>query len=143
MIIAQETWLPVVGYEGFYEVSSFGRVRSVDRYERAHGIHMRFRRGQIIKPYEMPDGYLRTKLRKNGAPQKKIGVHRVVAMAFVPNPDNLQIVNHIDHDKQNNNADNLEWVTNRGNQIAYRDRNKRQLKIRFDINESQQQLTLL
>lgn len=90
-----EVWSDVLGYEGLYEVSNFGRVR---------------RNGKILKPAMMRNGYLRVDLYKNGI-AKHSALHRLVALAFLPNPDNLPYINHKDEDKTNNSIDNLEWCT--------------------------------
>ena len=98
-----EEWRPIEGYEGLYEVSSYGRVRSLDRYDsRNH-----FRRGRILKLSYDTVGYLIVGLHSNGKAKTYL-VHRLVAQAFIPNPDNLPEVNHIDEDKMNNRVDNLE-----------------------------------
>lgn len=102
----EEQWKPIEGYEGIYEVSSIGRVRSLDRYDR-RGI---FRKSQIIKTKRHPEGYRSVSLWSDGK-QTPLLVHRLVAQAFLPNPDNLPDVNHKDEDKTNNRADNLEWCT--------------------------------
>lgn len=87
-------WLSVLGYEGLYEVSDTGRIRKVD--------------GTEVGLYKNHDGYLMAKLSK---PRKEVRVHRVVAEAFIANPDRLPFVNHIDCVRHNNNASNLEWCT--------------------------------
>ena len=99
-----EEWRKIVGYEGLYEVSSLGRVRSLDRYDSIN----RFRKGRILKSGTDTGGYLFVQLSSNGN-EKNHSVHRLVAEAFIPNPDNLPQVNHIDEDKSNNCVDNLEW----------------------------------
>ena len=108
-----EIWKPVVGYEGLYEVSSLGMVRSVDRKEVFHhkdGKQIeRFRHGKTMTPnYDGKGCYLHVRLTKNGI-GKSTNVHRIVATAFIPNPNNLPEVNHIDEDKTNNAVSNLEW----------------------------------
>ena len=108
----KEFWKPVLGYEGHYQVSNFGRVKSI-----------RFGKERILKPFTNKDGYLLVTLSKNGT-HKKFQVHRLVALHFLPNPDNLPEVNHKDENKLNNNAENLEWCNRKFN-INYGTRNKR------------------
>ncbi len=99
----QEIWKDVCGYEGHYQVSNLGNVRSL-RYNDSPR-----KNAKIIKPFDN-GGYKRVTFRTNYA-GKNFLVHRLVAAAFVPNPENKQDVNHIDGNKFNNRADNLEWVT--------------------------------
>ena len=89
-----EEWKNVIGYEGLYEVSDKGNVRNV-------------RRNTLLK-LQKNQGYIRVALSKNGI-KTWLRVHRLVAQAFLPNPDNLPQVNHKDEDKTNNSVDNLEW----------------------------------
>jgi len=95
-------WLPVVGYEGLYEVSSNGLVRSIYRYKR------------VLKPMISNSGYERVDLFKNKT-RKQFSVHRLVAQAFCDNPNNFDVVNHKDECKTNNNYENLEWVSHADN----------------------------
>lgn len=101
-----EEWRPIVGYEGLYEVSSYGRVRSLDKYDSMN----RFYEGRILKLFADRLGYLRAQLYSNSK-RKSFLVHRLVAEAFIPNPDNLPQVNHIDENPSNDNVDNLEWCS--------------------------------
>ena len=113
-----EVWKDIEGYEGMYQVSNLGRVRSLDRYvpafcalSKTGEIVNYFRKGVIIKQHIAgKSGYLYVRL-SIGDKAKGYSVHRLVAKAFIPNPDNLPEVNHIDEDHLNNQADNLEWVT--------------------------------
>ena len=98
----QEEWRDVVGYEGLYEVSKQGVIR------RSFINNVRVNR--IVKPHITYGGYLRLYLSANGK-SKHHSVHRIVAMAFIPNPDNLPYVNHKDENKTNNRASNLEWCS--------------------------------
>jgi hypothetical protein len=111
-----EEWRPVVGYEGLYEVSSTGDVRSLDKYipcgYESRG--KRLQRGKILKPYLNAHGYYTVAL-CNGGPKKEQrtrSVHQIVTEAFVgPRPSESHGVNHKDGNKANNDARNLEWVT--------------------------------
>lgn len=105
----EEVWKPVVGWEGLYEVSNTGRVRSLDRQgvnEKGHGK----RNGKVLAPNYTKFGYIRVGLSINGKKTSYM-VHRLVAEAFIPNPENLPFINHKDEIRNNNNAENLEWCT--------------------------------
>src|SRR5690606_38396846 len=95
-----EEWSPVVGYEGFYEVSTTGRVRNSSTGK--------------IKAKTLLRGYEKVCLWKQGTVNSPL-VHRLVAKAFIPNPNNKPQVNHKDGNKQNNCVSNLEWVTAKEN----------------------------
>lgn len=103
-----ENWRDIIDYENLYQGSNFGRVRSVDRWVKSKSGSVRLCKGRILKPSTDKNGYLKVDLWKNNK-QKIHLVHRLVAEAFLPNPDNLQEVNHKDENKQNNNVENLEW----------------------------------
>lgn len=105
----EEVWMPVVGYEGLYQVSNLGRVRSIDREVCVRG-GVRTSKGQLIKPCFNGQGYLFVTLTKDNKP-KASRINRLVAEAFIPNPENFPVVNHKDYDRTNNCADNLEWCT--------------------------------
>lgn len=107
-----EIWKSVVGWEGIYEVSNFGQVRSISRLiARQDGSTQRFRQC-ILSPRKNSTGYLIVTLSdlSNGR-RATVRVHRLVAEAFIPNPMSLPEVNHIDSDRANARVDNLEWVT--------------------------------
>lgn len=109
----QEEWRQVKGFEGLYEVSSFGRVRSLDRERHAikYGKPVVSKlKGGVMKLGESNRGYYHIILRKDGKAYT-LRINRLVAEAFIPNPDNLPQVNHIDGDKKNNAVSNLEWCT--------------------------------
>lgn len=105
-----EIWKAIPGYEGLYEVSNLGHVRSVARIVRASGISQRRAFGRVLKPYTNKLRYQYVALSKDGKP-KTLLVHRLVANVFVPNPNNYSIINHKDENPSNNRADNLEWCT--------------------------------
>lgn len=107
--MTQERWLPIAGFEGLYEVSDQGRVRSHDRVViRSNGV-TELRRGRILKPAREGRGYLFVGLYRDGL-RRHCKIHRLVATAFLA-PSSSPHVNHIDFDKTNNCASNLEWVT--------------------------------
>ena len=103
----------IIGYEGLYKIDKKGNVLSVKR-----NIYM--------KPQPDRDGYFRIGLRKDKK-QKLCGVHRLVGLTFIDNPNNYEIVDHIDRNKQNNNVENLRWINLSGNS---RNRYTRQNKTR-------------
>lgn len=110
----KEEWRPVVGYEGIYEVSNTGKVRSCDRID-ASGFH---RKGRMMKLNFGINGYVRANIwSPKEKRQRTLEVHRLVAEAFIPNPNKLPQVNHIDENKANNNVGNLEWVTMKQNNM--------------------------
>jgi len=108
-----EIWKPVVGYEGFYEVSDIGCVRSVDRDVDIKGI-LASLMGVTLKQHQTPPGYTVVKLCRNGS-GNSFRVHRLVAAAFIPNPKNKSEVNHINGVKHDNRIENLEWATPKEN----------------------------
>ena len=112
-------WQAISGYEGYYEVSDCGEVRSVDRFVTEttgkHAGKQRLLRGSPMKltetkPADRTVGYYVVNLHK-GRTSRVIPVHILVAKAFIPNPDNMPTVNHKDGNKHNNNVSNLEWVS--------------------------------
>ena len=129
----KEYWKPVVGYEGLYEVSNWGRVKSI-----------KFGKERILKQY-IRCGYYIVSLWKNGK-GKSYSVHRLVAEAFLEIPEELRHlegtrylqVNHKDEDKNNNNVDNLEWCdakynTNFGTCIERRSKKKSKTVLQYDL----------
>lgn len=100
-------------YEGFYEVNELGKIRSVDRTVKFQNGGTRKLKGKELKLQMDNYGYTNVILSKNGI-HKVMKVHRLVAETFLPNPDNLPQVHHINHDRRDNRARNLKWVTEAG-----------------------------
>ena len=100
-----EIWKDVIGYEGLYQVSNLGRVKRIK-----HTTKKLFFSERIVNQYVNMNGYMMAPLSKDGKDKHK-AVHRLVAQAFIPNPDNLPFVNHKDENPLNNHIDNLEWCT--------------------------------
>ena len=102
----EEVWKPIKDYEGLYEVSSLGRVRILN--------YRKTGKGKILKNIECSNGYLTVGLRKNGK-RKFLKVHRLVAEAFIPNPEGKPCIDHINTIKNDNRIENLRWVTHEEN----------------------------
>ena len=105
-----EQWKEISGYEGCYEVSNHGKVRSMSHKVRTKGNVQRTSPGRILVQKNSNNGYKQVQLSKNGK-GKWIGVHRLVAYAFCDGWFENAVVNHKDENPKNNRADNLEWVT--------------------------------
>ena len=98
-----EEWKDIKGYEELYQISSLGRVKSLKNNRGNY-------REKILSNIPNKNGYIIVQLKKNGT-SKPFSVHRLVAQAFIPNPNNYPQVNHKDENKENNRVDNLEWCT--------------------------------
>lgn len=105
-----EIWKDIKGYEGIYQVSNLGNIKSLPRKYK----NGRTEKEIIKKPSKLPKGYLRIPLCKNGK-TKYYYVHRLVAETFIPNLEKLPCINHKDCKTANNNVDNLEWVSYKEN----------------------------
>lgn len=102
LISIQPKWKDIVGYENEYQINQFGEIRTLKDSPK-------LKKYDVLKPQiSKRNGYVYQMLYKNGK-EKLLRVHRLVAMAFLPNPNNLPQVNHKDGNKQNNSVDNLEW----------------------------------
>ena len=114
----QEIWKPVVGYEGLYEISNLGRVKSLPRNGTSFS--------EKILQHSIAKGYRQVILSKNNE-RKSVTIHRLVATAFLPNEKNYPCINHKDENKQNNDVSNLEWCSYAYNN-TYNDRAKKASK---------------
>ena len=110
-----EIWKDIQNYEGSYQVSNYGRIKSLN--------YNRTRKEKILKPGKDKSGYFKINLYKNGK-YKTYQVHRLVAEAFILNPNNHPIINHKDENPSNNHVDNLEWCTYKYNN-NYGNRNEK------------------
>lgn len=102
--MTNEIWKDIPNYEGLYQISNLGRIRSLYNYRGKYN---------ILKPKEKR-GYYQIGLRKNKK-RKWIAIHRLVALTFIPNPNNYKVVNHKNEDKLDNKVENLEWCTTKYN----------------------------
>lgn len=103
-----EVWKTIDGFDGIYQVSNLGRIKSIDRLVCSFVNKHRIKRGRILKPGTTPKGYHCVNLGKN---ETKKRLHRLIAEAFLPNPEQKETVNHINGIKTDNRVENLEWAT--------------------------------
>lgn len=103
-----EVWKDIKGYENKYQVSNYGKVKSLN--------YRRTGEDKLLKLQNDKDGYLVVNLSKNGK-LKNVKVHRLVALTFIKNTNNYKIINHKDENKHNNNYNNLEWCTQSYNNL--------------------------
>lgn len=128
----EKKWKDVIGYKGLYIVNDAGEIMSLDKIiKRKDGVSYK-KKGRILKQTYTGDGYYSVLLVKNGK-QKRMYVHRIVAKAFIPNPENHKEINHINEDKKDNRVSNLEWIDHFSN-CNYGTRNKRISKTLIDYN---------
>lgn len=109
----EEIWKDILGYEGYYQVSNLGRVKALRRKKATRWGNYFWLKETIKSPYPQEDGYLQIGLSKDGKKTNFL-LHRLVGLAFIPGDTSLEI-NHIDFDRKNCRADNLEWETRQGN----------------------------
>ena len=120
----KEIWKDVVGYEGYYKVSNYGNVKRVGSFR---GVNKAYLNGYYLKPLDNGKGYYRIKLTINNK-SRRVMLHRIIAEAFIPNPNKYKVVNHKDLDKKNNDISNLEWCTQSYNCKHYHSEVKRNYK---------------
>jgi hypothetical protein len=138
----EEVWKDIKGYEGLYQVSNLGRVKSLERtikHKTCYGgfYHVK---GKILKPKIDKDGYFRIGLKKDKI-KKYYFIHRLVAITFINNPNNFLQVNHKDENKRNNQVNNLEWCNskyniNYGNGIKKSALTRSKKIIQYDLNNN-------
>lgn len=131
MIEVGEVWKDIDGYEDKYQISSFGRVRSKAKMVRVgiKNVNKVFKEEKELKPMKLTKGYLGIRLYDKNLIGKNFKIHRLVANAFILNPNNLPQVNHVDGNKENNKVNNLEWCNCKDNmehsyEIGLRDKEK-------------------
>lgn len=144
----EEIWKDITGYEGLYQVSSLGNVKSLDRYVKHYRGGNCFKKGATLKPSKNRKGYYLIVLAKEGISRSK-SIHRIVAETFIPNQQNKPQVNHKDGNKTNNSVQNLEWATqeenmthafenglNKGSMLGKKGvSHPRNLLTQYDVNE--------
>lgn len=109
----KEIWKPIKGYEGLYEISSLGRVKSLERYVANNGGKYLIKE-RILKPTKNQYGYLYVVISKNNINKHKL-IHRLVAETFISNKHSKRTINHINGIKTDNTLENLEWCTHKEN----------------------------
>jgi hypothetical protein len=109
----EEIWMNIPGYEGYYQASNFGRIRSLQRKitQKSHkNYYMRFFKGKILQPRKQNSNYYLVWLSKDGVPSAQL-VHRLVALTFIPAVTNKPCINHKNGIKTDNRIENLEWCS--------------------------------
>ena len=114
--MVNEIWKDIEGYEGFYQVSNKGNIKSLPRYRIGKNKSKVLVKGKLLKFHKNSCGYLLCGLSID-CKQTLFLVHRIVAKAFIPNPSNLPCINHKDENKENNCVNNLEWCTQAYNKL--------------------------
>jgi hypothetical protein len=135
-----EIWRKIKNYEKSYMISNLGRVKSINRKVR-NGTSNRIIAERILKQEIIFNNYRRITLSENQK-KERFQVHRLVALAFIPNPENKPFVNHKDYNKSNNCVDNLEWVTRRENQCHMGLKNGYPVGVSFAKNMNRYQASI-
>ena len=107
----EEAWKDIPGYNGRYQASNLGRIRSMDREVTKSNGSKEFYKGKVLKPFVGTNGYLYITIAEEPGKFRPRRLHRVIAETFIPNPLNLPQINHINEDKTDNRVCNLEWCT--------------------------------
>lgn len=142
-----EEWKDIKDFEGLYKISNKGRIKALERKVIGKFNSVRTIKEQYLTPTDNGRGYMVVALYKNGKRYFK-KVHRLVAEAFIPNPENKSEVNHIDGNKKNNYVENLEWVTTKENCRHRQDNNLGNIEaatiakykpvIKYDLNTGEE-----
>lgn len=114
----KEIWADVPGYGNKYKISSYGKIVSKERTVICRIRNKKYVRNikeKTLKQFNNSAGYMQTNIVEESGIEKKVYIHRLVAISFLPNPNNLTDVNHKNGDKSNNSVENLEWVSHREN----------------------------
>lgn len=127
-----EQWKDIEGYEGLYQISSYGRVKSLERAiikKNKGGNYSEYRlKEKILKPLVFDKyNHVEVELHKDGIREHK-QIHRLVAEAFIPNPNNYDVVHHIDHNTQNNTVENLVWLSTEQHGVLHGTENSEKTK---------------
>lgn len=130
----EEIWKDIEGYEGYYQVSNYGNIKSLSRIIYSEKRSNYKTKEKVLRQSNTTTGYKKVELVKEGI-KKSYKVHRLVATAFIPNPENKPEVNHIDGNKINNYIENLEWVTSSENSIHAYETGLNPKKIDLDEKE--------
>lgn len=110
----KEIWKDIPGYEGIYQISNCGRIKALEKDYVICNTSLVHTKERILASVNMPDGYKRIELNHEGV-SRTFPVHRLVALAFLPNPDNKPHIDHINAERDDNRVDNLRWVTPKEN----------------------------
>jgi hypothetical protein len=111
-----EIWKDIPGYEGLYQVSNLGRVKSLPKWTKTKGGALQLRKEKYLNSYISSTGYYRVHLSKDGISKQKT-IHTIMSICFIPNTENKPCINHKNGIKTDNSIENLEWVTIRENTI--------------------------